>query len=83
MTTAPSLSEPLLTVKLAAVLLVLSTKSVYRMASRGELPCYLLRGAGRKTTVRFSRTELERWLGERRVLPAGVRTLTDPSRRRR
>ena len=79
MATTPPLTEPLLTPRQAATLLSLSVKTIYRLAAHAEIPCYALRNVGRKTTVRFCRLELERWLAERRVLAATVR---DTGRRR-
>ena len=83
MATISPLTEPLLTPRDAATLLALSVKTVYRLAAKAEIPCFLLRDVGRKTTIRFSRTELERWLADRRVLPAGVRGAGTPTRRSR
>ncbi len=58
---AVSLAEPLLTAAVAAKLLSVRTSWVYDAARNGELPCVRL---GKH--LRFLRSDLERWVAERR-----------------
>ncbi len=82
MATSPRLDVPLLTPAAAAALLALSVKSICRLASRGELPSYLVSSGARKCTLRFEKAALEAWLAARRVLPPGIRRLgLDATRR--
>lgn len=56
------LREPLMTAPAAAALLSVRTSWIYDAARRGEIPCVHL---GKH--VRFLRSDLERWLAEKRV----------------
>lgn len=61
MNTPVSLAEPLLTPPQAGRLLTIPTSTVYDLARRGILPCIPI---GR--SIRFSRADLEEYLGQQR-----------------
>lgn len=54
---SPQSPEPLLTVPEVADLLRLKPKTVYEWVGKGRLPCFRLGGR-----IRFSRSEVLRWL---------------------
>jgi excisionase family DNA binding protein len=61
-------AEALLTVREAAALLALSNKTLYRMASLGQVPHVWV---GR--SLRFRREELEAWIRQQSIRPRRVR----------
>ncbi len=81
MSSAPLLAEPLLTVVEAAALLKVSSKTLYRLARLGLVPCRRLWSGPRKGVVRFVRRDLEEWLAGQAVPPVGVvaRTINVPA----
>ena len=58
-------SDPAMTVRDVAAYLNVDEKTIYRLAQRGELPAFKVAG-----TWRFQREDLQRWIDERKSLPA-------------
>ena len=61
----PKKSDPAMTVRDVAVFLNVDEKTIYRLAQRGELPAFKVAG-----TWRFQREDMQRWIDQRKRLPA-------------
>jgi len=54
------LSENLMTVKEVSKYLRISSRHIYRMAGRGEIPCIRIS----RKLIRFSQPQIDRWLSQ-------------------
>ena len=62
----PRKPEPAMTVRDVAATLNVDEKTIYRLAQRGDLPGFKVAGAWR-----FQRTDLQRWITQRKRFTAG------------